>query len=83
MSYHAGIGPRLGRVLGEPQVPHVRCDSCGITRSGETARGLPTRWIRNNQAPPGWRLVRVDWDDGTVFRRDYCPACKPTPGAKP
>ena len=71
MTYHAGFsfGPN-------PHAPYVRCDECGTTLIAETRSGGPPTWLLNRKAPKGWLLIRREQEDGSVFRRDYCPRCR-------
>ncbi len=78
MTYYAGMGPRLSQVLDllHPG-PRVECDGCLKVALGTTKKGHMTAWLRENRAPKGWQLVRVEADDKTpLFRRDYCPKCR-------
>ena len=82
MTWRPAIDARL---TGAPPLPpRVICDGCGLTRSALTQRGDLCMWAMHRKAPPGWLLVRRDEADGSVYRRDYCPACRrehPRPGA--
>lgn len=85
MGYRAGIGLLLAKQMGvAPGVAFVFCDRCFCTKSSLTKRGDVAAWIMNRKAPPGWLMIRRERDDGTIFRQDYCPACKanPTPAAE-
>jgi hypothetical protein len=73
MTYRCGIGPGLPFEQGPP---HVRCDTCGLRISAETKSGGPTQWLLKRKAPKGWMMIRRENEDGSVFRRDYCPSCR-------
>jgi hypothetical protein len=77
MTYHAGIGPRLG----PERDPHVTCDGPGCTASVSclTNEGNPRAWMLKRNAPPGWLLIRVD---EPFSRQDFCASCKATRAGK-
>lgn len=74
MSYHCGIGPRLGAMMGTgDRDPYVKCDGCGVVK--HIGGNIAPAWLLDNKAPPGWKLVRGEIG-GYVMRADYCPMCK-------
>jgi hypothetical protein len=72
MTYQAGIGPGMESLGLRPDVPHVRCDGCGLRIDATTRDGNATAWLRGGKAPKGWRLDR----DGDGRRWDTCPRCR-------
>ena len=76
MTYQCGIGPGLETLGLRPDVPHIRCDGCGLRLDAVTTAGNATAWLRSGKAAKGWKLERTD---DPFTRRDYCPRCKSSP----
>ena len=76
MTYHAGIGFGMQALGLTPCEPHVTCDGCGAVASCYTKRGDVAAWIRKGKHPPRWAGTRVECEDGTIARTDYCPKCR-------
>ena len=71
MTYHCGLD-----FPGRHEEPRITCDGCGLVRDVKKPSGLPFAWFLDGKAAPGWKLVRIDLDDGTLVRRDHCPRCR-------
>ncbi len=72
MTYRCGIGAGLGPIARDPG---VYCDGVGC-HAAVMVRGDAPVWLLKRKAPPGWKLIRRENEDGSIFRRDYCPQCK-------
>lgn len=72
MSYQCGIGAGMERLGISPCRPHIYCDGCGLKLSALGKIGLPHKWLLDDKAPRGWKMVRL----GSGRREDYCPRCK-------
>jgi len=68
MSYRAGVGAGLARLLGrEAAGPRIICDVCGKER---VIAGVPPTWLIEGRAVPRWKMS-LDTDG----RRDVCNQC--------
>ncbi len=66
MSYRAGM---YGFETSDRD-PELVCDGCGKARPVTYRNGLPTRWLLNRKAAPGWTF-----DGSKAMRRDWCQSC--------
>jgi len=75
VSYRAGIGQGMQSLGLAPREPHLVCDGCGAIASCFTKRGDVAAWVLKRRPPRGWTGTRVEREDGTIERSDFCPKC--------
>lgn len=75
MTYRGGTGG-LGKLGIPDSEPRLICNGCGVERPVATRAGTPPAWLLDRKAAPGWKLIRIEHEDGRIERLDWCPACK-------